>query len=373
MVKYMPSSNPFRTIIPVLTAEELIVISKKKVMKTSIRGTTSEKVPQIKRARKKEAARIELLSKEFRERLFRIVEDFPSLNEEDISGFYVDTLDIIYGVDKTRKILGSISGSANVIWKIKRDYIGKVWHARNLLEAKYIRRAAFGRMGSVVGKLDKRLIFLESIRQKMRLMPGIDLEQPTFCIAGYPNVGKSSLVNGVTSAEPEIGIYPFTTKEVTLGHLELPVYASSIHTTPLTHIHAQIVDTPGILDRSLNERNDIELKALAALKTLATAIIFMFDFTQKDAITAQFNLFRQISDEFPDFPMLLLLSKVDLISESDKELLESLWKENFENQIHHWVTNNNPAEIFSILASFFEENRNQISKILNQRKPSVGE
>ena len=121
MVTYMPSSNPFRSIIPILTAEELNTISKKNVMKTSIRGTTSEKVPHIKRSRKKEAARIELLSKEFRERLFRIVEDFPSLNEEYISGFYVDTLDIIFGLDKTRQTLGSLSGSANVIWKIKRE------------------------------------------------------------------------------------------------------------------------------------------------------------------------------------------------------------------------------------------------------------
>jgi nucleolar GTP-binding protein len=373
MVTYMPSSNPFRTIIPILTAEELNVISKKNVMKTSIRGTTSENIPHIKKARKKEATRIELLSKELRERLFRIVEDFPSLNEENISGFYVDTLDIMFGVDKTRQTLGSISGSANVIWKIKREYIGKVWHSRTLLETKYIRRAAFGRMKSVVDKLDGRLKYLETIRQKMRLMPGIDLEQPTFCIAGYPNVGKSSLVNGVTTAEPEIGIYPFTTKEVTLGNLEIPVYASSSHTTPITHINAQIVDTPGILDRSLDERNDIELKALAALKTLATAIIFMFDFTQNDAINAQLNLFRQISDKFPDLPMLLLFSKADLIDESDKGLLEPLLKENFEDNKFHWVTSINPEQIHSTLVTFFEENRNQISKIMNQRKPTAVE
>ena len=373
MVTYMPSSNPFRSIIPILTAEELNTISKKNVMKTSIRGTTSEKVPHLKRSRKKEAARIELLSKEFRERLFRIVEDFPSLNEEYISGFYVDTLDIIFGLDKTRQTLGSLSGSANVIWKIKREYIGKVWHARNLLEAKYIRRAAFGRMCSVIDKLDTRLKFLESIRQKMRVMPGIDLEQPTFCIAGHPNVGKSSLVTGVTSAEPEIGIYPFTTKEATLGDLEIPVFASSSHSTPLTHIHTQIVDTPGILDRSLDERNDIELKALAAIKTLATAIIFMLDFTQEQAITAQLNLLRQISDEFPDLPMLLLLSKADLISESDKKELELNWKDNFENQRYHWVTSKNPKEMHSILVSFFQDNQNQISTIINEQKPAVGE
>ena len=369
----MTSSNPFRSIIPILTAEELINISKKNVMKTSIRGTTSENVPHIKKARKKEAARIELLSKEFRERLFRIVEDFPSLNDEDISGFYVETLDISYGLDKTRQTLGSISGSANVIWKIKRDYIGKVWHARTLLEAKYIRRSAFGRMSSVIEKLNDRLIFLESIRQKMRLMPGIDLEQPTFCIAGYPNVGKSSLVNGVTSAEPEIGVYPFTTKEVTLGHLEVPVYASSEHKTPLTHIHAQIVDTPGILDRPLDERNEIELKALAAIKTLATVIIFMFDFTQKEAINAQFNLLNQITTNFPDLPVILLFSKGDLIDKQERLQIKSDWEEKLENRKFYWITNNKPEEIHATLVTFFEENRNRISKIMSQRKHSTEE
>ena len=369
----MPSSNPFRSIIPVLTAEELNAISKKNVMKTSIRGTTSENVPHIKKARKKEAARIELLSKELRERLFRIVEDFPSLSDEEIAGFYVDMLDITFGVDKTRQILGSVSGSANVIWKIKREYLGKVWHARNLLEAKHIRRSAFGRMSSVIDQLDGRLKFLESVRQKMRLLPGIDLLQPTFCIAGYPNVGKSSLVNGVTSAEPEIGVYPFTTKEVTLGHLEIPVFASSSHKTPLTHIHAQLVDTPGILDRSIDKRNEIELKALAAIKTLATAIIFMFDYTQEEAITAQFNLFNQISNEFPDLPMLLLLSKSDLIEETDKKSLESLLEEKHSSIKYHWVTNNEPNEIHSLLVSFFQEKRNQIGRIMDERKPMVGE
>ena len=131
----MPSVNPFRSIIPVPRAEKLYIMAHNSVMKTSVRGT-SESVPPLQRIRKKEATRIELMSKELRSRLFRIVEEFPRLDPEVITGFYVEILDLSFSVDKIRKTLGSFSGSANVIWKIKREYLGNVWHVRSVLEAK---------------------------------------------------------------------------------------------------------------------------------------------------------------------------------------------------------------------------------------------
>jgi len=184
----MPSTNPFREIKPVPFADELFSLSHNTVMKTSIRGTStsSKAVPLIRKARKKEAARIELLSRELRERLFRIVEEFPTLQDGHIPDFYMEILDISFSIDKIRQTLASLSGSADIIWKIKREYLGTVWHANSILATKDLRRAAFGRMESVIKKLKTRLEFLESVRKEMRLMPGIDLEQPTFCIAGYP-------------------------------------------------------------------------------------------------------------------------------------------------------------------------------------------
>ena len=364
----MPSTNPFRSIIPIPRADKLFSMAHNNVMKTSIRGTTSETVPLLQRIRKKEATRIELLSKELRNRLFRIVEEFPSLDTETITGFYVEILDLSFGLDRIRKTLGSFSGSANVVWKIKREYLGNVWHARSVLNAKNIRRAAFGRMKSVISKLDARLKFVETVRARMRIMPGIDLDQPTICIAGYPNVGKSSLVDAVTSATPEIGVYPFTTKEVTLGHLKIPVFTSTTSERPITHISCQIVDTPGILDRTLKERNEIELRAIAALKNLATAIVFIFDFTQETSLITQKNLFNQISQNFTKVPLLLIWGKEDLLSEKQKSQLQVFWERNFPQRDLYLLSMNSKEEIKKLLIEFFEENRVQIQQIMNKRR-----
>jgi nucleolar GTP-binding protein len=366
----MPSTNPFRFIIPIPRADKLFSMAKSNVMKTSIRGT-SESIPALQRTRKKEATRIELLSKELRTRLFRIVEEFPNLEAVTITGFYVEMLDLSFNLDNIRKTLGSFSGAADVVWKIKREYLGDIWHANSVVEAKRLRRAAFGRMNSVITKLDSRLEFLETVRSRMRGMPGIDLDQPTICIAGYPNVGKSSLVNAVTSATPEIGAYPFTTKEVTLGHLKIPVYASANSDRPITYISAQIVDTPGILDRTLEERNEIELRAIAALKTLATAIVFVFDFTQSDSIISQKNLFNQINQNFQEVPTLLICSKADILTENQKAELQTFLEQNFALYNVQILSMNDIEGIKKLLFDFHEEHHSQIQNIMNKRK--IGE
>jgi nucleolar GTP-binding protein len=226
-------------------------------------------------------------------------------------------------------------------------------------------------MNSVITKLDGRLEFLETVRGRMRGMPGIDLDQPTICIAGYPNVGKSSLVNTVTAATPEIGAYPFTTKEVTLGHLKIPIYASANSDRPINYISAQIVDTPGILDRTIEERNEIELRAIAALKTLATTILFIYDFTQIDSIISQKNLFDQISQNFQEIPMLLMCSKADLLSENQKTELQHFLEHNFTQSNVQILSMHDKEGIKKLLFDFYEEYHPQIQKIMNKRK--VGE
>ncbi|UCE13188.1 MAG: 50S ribosome-binding GTPase [Candidatus Heimdallarchaeota archaeon] len=363
----MPSTNPFRSITPIPRADKLFLMAQNSVMKTSVRGT-SESVPPIQRIRKKEAKRIELLSKELRDRLFRIVEDFPRMEAESIPPFYIEILDISFGLDKIRKTLGSFSGAANVIWKIKREHLGDVWHSRSVLKAKQLRRAAFGRMKSVIIKLDTRLEFVETVRAHMRMMPGIDLDQPTICIAGYPNVGKSSLVNAVTAATPEIGAYPFTTKEVTLGHLEIPIYAPFRSEVPISHISCQIVDTPGLLDRSLTERNEIEMRAIAALKNLATAIVFILDFTQDSSLISQKNLFDEISQQFAQVPILIICGKEDILNENQKTELRVFWKEYFIQPDMHILSMNDKDKIKTLLINFYEKNQAQIQQILNKRK-----
>lgn len=37
-------------------------------------------------------------------------------------------------------------------------------------------------------------------------MPEVDLETPTLCLVGAPNVGKSSLVRELSTGKPEVSI-----------------------------------------------------------------------------------------------------------------------------------------------------------------------
>lgn len=40
--------------------------------------------------------------------------------------------------------------------------------------------------------------------QTLRAMPVVDLETPTLCLVGAPNVGKSSLVRLLSTGKPEV-------------------------------------------------------------------------------------------------------------------------------------------------------------------------
>jgi nucleolar GTP-binding protein len=148
----------------------------------------------------------------------------------------------------------------------------------------------------------------------------------------------------------------------------VPVYVSNTQKRPISYIKCQIVDTPGILDRSLEERNEIELRAIAALKNLATAIVFIFDFTQINAIVSQTNLFNQISERFHDVPMILIFGKEDLLEEGQRRELDEFRQQNFPQKTFYLLSMNDKTKIKELLIQFYQENREQIQKIMIKRK-----
>jgi nucleolar GTP-binding protein len=76
----------------------------------------------------------------------------------------------------------------------------------------------------------------------------------------------------------------------------------------------QVVDTPGVLDRPMAQRNEIEREAIAALKYLANVIIFMIDPSETCGWTfnQQLNLLYEVQKMFPLNPLLIVLNKVDI-------------------------------------------------------------
>ena len=187
--------------------------------------------------------------------LIHIVKKFPSF--DTMPPFYLELADIIVGVEEMKMNLASVQWAGTKINELARKYVGMM---RKAEDAKVVRKQAFGRMSSIVDSIDGSLRFLNDARNKLRKLPEIG-EGPAIVVAGYPNVGKSSFVALVSSAHPEIAAYPFTTKGLAVGHFER------------NGMRYQIIDTPGLLDRPLEERNEIELQAISALKHVGKVIL----------------------------------------------------------------------------------------------------
>jgi nucleolar GTP-binding protein len=174
--------------------------------------------------------------------------------------------------------------------------------ADDFKQMKKSRSAAKGRISSILRATAKNIDFIIEAKMTLSKLPGITPNSPTIVCAGFPNVGKSTLVRAVSTAEPEIAYYPFTTKKVIIGHLRVDNHS------------VQIVDTPGILDRPMAQRNEIELEAIVALKYLAHVIIFMIDPSEACGWTfeQQLNLLAEVQKMFPMNPLLIVLNKVDI-------------------------------------------------------------
>ena len=143
----------------------------------------------------------------------------------------------------------------------------------------------------------------------MREFPTIDATDPCIVVAGSPNVGKSALISSLSTGEPEINSYPFTTKTLHVGHFE--------H----RRRKYQMVDTPGLLDRPMIERNEIEMQAIAALENVGSVAVFLLDPSEEGgtSMESQLNLLDEVRYLLDDTPVVLVDGKMDLLglNESD--------------------------------------------------------
>ncbi|WP_135829641.1 NOG1 family protein [Halorussus halobius] len=221
------------------------------------------------------------------------------------------------GVDELRQSLSEIQWASRKTKEIGREYQGKLTGDADT-DRKF-RKQGFARLADVVEEVDEDLARVGQARNDLRDLPDIDAAEPTIVVAGYPNVGKSSFVNAVTNASNEIAEYPFTTKGVRVGHFERE------------RIRYQIVDTPGLLDRPADERNDIENQAVSALTHLADAILFVVDASGYCGypLDAQLELRDDIAEQFDDVPVLTVANKSDLSTDVDADAYMSV--ENGEN------------------------------------------
>jgi len=208
---------------------------------------------------------------------------------------------------------------------------------------------------------------LIELQKSLRIIPAVKLDTPAVVLVGCPNVGKSSIVRAVSSGTPEINNYPFTTRGMTLGHVEVfwdsngdardyTIPASDkryFAKTNSPNIHdrdsdavvsggyafsqlCQVMDSPGLLRRDDDERNEMEQLTLAAMKHLPTAVMYVLDFSGQagdkcSSVEDQLLLRKEIRARFPRRPWIDVVSKVDLgITDGAIEKLEQILKEELQ-------------------------------------------
>ncbi len=281
----------FEKIPTVPTSEELL----NKAFRRATRAKHGKRILDKKTKLKAEESMLLTAANILSDNLLNIVRKFPSLDQ--IPLFYNELVDILVGVEELKMNLASVQWAGNKISELARRYIGMM---RDAEDAKVVRKQAFGRVSSIVDSIDGNLRFLNEARNKLRKLPDIS-ESPTIVVAGYPNVGKSSFVAIVSSARPEIATYPFTTKGLAVGHFTRD------------GIRYQIIDTPGLLDRPLEERNEIELQAISALKHIGRVILYLIDPSETCGYTLekQMHLLEEIKKEF-GVPILVVANKIDI-------------------------------------------------------------
>jgi len=78
-----------------------------------------------------------------------------------------------------------------------------------------------------------------------------------------------------------------------------------------------MVDTPGLLDRPMDERNLIEMQAIAALENIGDILVVLIDASESggSSLDEQLNLLDEIKLLVTERPILVVHSKSDILKQ----------------------------------------------------------
>ncbi len=279
-------SQPFEVLPTMLTADELV----DKAFSRASRAGRAKSGFEAQQSMLVTAANI------VSDNLENVVTGWPDFAELD--PFYYELADALASVDELRQHLNELMWASRMATDIRTEYESRL--QGDVDTARKLRKQAFARLADVVDEIDPDIEALKDAREELKGLPDIRPDEPTIVVAGYPNVGKSTFVNTVTRASNETASYPFTTTEIHVGHLERD------------HIRYQLVDTPGLLDRPPEDRNEIESQAVSSLEHAADAVLVLVDASGECGypLGAQFELRDDIDARF-DAPVLTVCNKAD--------------------------------------------------------------
>ena len=278
----------FETIPTVPTADE--------VLDRSLRRAAAKRKLKINVDRANEEF-VRAVAKAIHDKLKSVVSSFPSF--ERLPPFYQEVAEILVSLDRLKKSLGAVTWAADQVWAIGSGYARSM---RSGVDTPAKRRQAVARIASIFHQGDDDLLSHHEARNILRKLPHVNDDDFTVVVAGFPNVGKSSFIRLVSTAEPEIAAYPFTTKGIIVGHREIG-----------KRDRIQFIDTPGVLERPADERNPIERQAVSAIINTADVVLFILDASEHCgyALDDQMRLHEELC-RLVDVPVVTVVNKADI-------------------------------------------------------------
>ncbi|KLO16009.1 GTP binding protein 4 [Schizopora paradoxa] len=313
----MSTTKGLKAIAPVPTAADFLDIVLSKTQRKT--PTVIHANFKINRIRSFYMRKVKFTQDCFDEKLNAILSEFPIL--DDVHPFLASLMNVLYDKNHYKLALGQLRTCQHLIDQVGKDYIRLLKFGDSLYRCKQLKKAALGRMATIMRRQKDPLAYLEQVRQHLARLPSIDPNTRTLLICGYPNVGKSSFINKVTRADVDVQPYAFTTKSLFVGHLDYK------------YLRWQVIDTPGILDHPLEEMNTIEMQSITALAHLKSCVLYFMDLSEQCGYTveAQCKLFHSIKPLFQGKPTMLVINKIDVcrlsdLPQSSRELVDEIIK-----------------------------------------------
>ncbi|KAF2607923.1 hypothetical protein F2Q68_00045309, partial [Brassica cretica] len=274
-----------------------------------------------KRERNRGAKQLDAFMKELALPLKGYMESFP--RRRLLHPYERSLIELTLGDGKYEEVLGKVDALRKKVLSVGKEHASLCAKALSKREAEDRLSEGVEKLEMVFQQEGRAVDDLLSIAKVLRAMPVVDLEMPTLCLVGAPNVGKSSLVRILSTGKPEICNYPFTTRGILMGHVIL------------NYQRFQVTDTPGLLRRCDEDRNNLEKLTLAVLTHLPTAVLYVHDLTGECGTSPsdQFRIYKEIKERFKDYLWIDVVSKCDLLGGGSPVIYAKEDRSNDEEEI----------------------------------------
>jgi GTP-binding protein len=151
-------------------------------------------------------------------------------------------------------------------------------------------------------------------------------------LIGFPNAGKSSLLNVLTSARARVADYPFTTLDPNLGVIEV---SSSKFQVPSSKNKIILADIPGLIEGA-SEGKGLGVKFLKHVEKVSM-FLHCISCESKDIkgdyekIRGELGAYNPLLLEKPE---IILITKSDLIEEISKKIIKEKIEKKLDRKVY---------------------------------------